>query len=175
MLAIFTSIFIVCQDKRKKKKKRSHNGLSVAACHFQACHFSTCCKFVRQTERCCWIWGRTQRALSESLVITGASLFTTANKIALFVAFFMATRKNVFIFQVCLVWLHTSQHHAGSTLQCDDCFVCLCTKKKKKRSPTSKKATYNYLSGRPTERWEANQPQVQKEQYRKSWSNTDHT
>lgn len=43
-----------------------------------------------------------------------------------FCCFFMATRKNVFIFQVYLVWLHTSQRHAGSTLQCDDCFVCLC-------------------------------------------------
>lgn len=45
---------------------------------------------------------------SDSLVIAGASLFMTANKIALFVAFFfMATRKNVFIFQGHLVWHHT--------------------------------------------------------------------
>lgn len=120
---------LYCMSGKKEKTKRSHDGLSVSVCHFWACHFLTCCKFVRRTKCCCWIWGRTQRALSESLVITGASLFMTANKIALFVAFlWLLAKMFFFFFQVYLVWLHTSQRHAGSILQCDDCFVCLCKK-----------------------------------------------
>lgn len=135
----------------------------MAACHFRACHFSTCCKFVRQTERCCWIWGWTQRALSESLLITGASLFTTANKIALFVAFFLWLHAKMYLFSRS-VFSGSTQVSAMQEVPCSAMIVLsVCVQKrqkeKKKRSPTSKKATYNYLSGRPTERWEANQPQ----------------
>lgn len=146
----------------------------MSACHFWACHFSTCCKFVRRTECCCWIWGWTQRALSESLVITGASLFMTANKIALFVAFLWLHAKMYLFYRSILSG--STQVSAMQQVPCSAMIVLsVFVKKKKKSSPTSKKATYNCSSGRPAEQWEANQLQVQEGQHCKSWSNTDQT
>lgn len=73
---------------------------------------------------------------SDSLVITGASLFMTANKIALFVAFFMATRKNVFIFQGYLVWHHT---RPCQEVPCSVMIVLAVPVEKKKKSSHLKK------------------------------------
>lgn len=133
--------------------------LSVAACHFRACHFSTYCKFVRQTERCCWIWGWTQRALSESLVITGASLFTTANKIALFVAFFSWLHAKMYLFSRSVL----SGSTQVSTMQEVPCSamivlsVCVQKRKKKglplqKRPPTTIWVGDQQSGGRPISR-----------------------
>lgn len=164
---------LYCMSGKKEKTKRSHDGLSVSVCHFWACHFLTCCKFVRRTKCCCWIWGRTQRALSESLVITGASLFMTANKIALFVAFLWLLAKMFCFFFSRSILSGFTQVSAMQEVSCSAMIVLsVCVKK---CSPTSKQATYNCSSGRPAEQWEANQLQVQKGQHCKSWSNTDQT
>ena len=63
-------------------------GLSVFARQFQTRQVPSPYKYMRPPEGCWWIWGQTPCAPSESLVITDASLFMTADKIALFAAFF---------------------------------------------------------------------------------------
>lgn len=141
-----------CMSGKKKRKKRSRDGLSVSVCHFWACHFSTCCKFVRRTECCWWIWGWTQRALSESLVITGASLFMTANKIALFVAFLWLHAK-MYLFSRSIL-SDSTQVSAMQEVPCSAMIVLSgCVKKKvlplQQRPPTNVWVGDQQSGGRP--------------------------
>lgn len=85
----------------------------------------------------------------------------------------MATRKNVFIFQVYLVWHHTSQ---CQEVPCSAMIVlAVSVQKKKEEALPLEKRPRTTLSRRPAERWEANQLQVQKGQQCKGWSNKDQT
>lgn len=172
VLAIFKRVFIVCQKRKKERKKNAITrwfkrvrvsllGMSLFDL-LQICEADWRLLLDMGTDTACPLW------------VTGyyrCFIVHDGKENCPFCCFFMATRKHVFIFQLYLVWPHTSQHQAGSTLQCDDCFVCLC----KKCSPTSKKGHLQLFEWESAERREANQLQVQKGQHCKSWSNTNWT
>lgn len=122
-----------------KKKRKTITQWFLVCPRVSSGHVLTCCKCVRRSEGCWWIWGRTQHAPSDSLVITGASLFMTANKIALFVAFLWLHAK-MYLFSRSIL-SGTTQVSARKYPAVRWLFWLFLFKKKS--SPTSKKATYN--------------------------------
>lgn len=114
-------------------------------------HVSTCCKCVRRSEGCWWIWGRTQRA---PLWLTGyhrCFIVHDCKQNCPFCGFFMATRKNAFIFQGYLVWHHTRQ---CQEVPCSVMIVLAVFVEKKalplqKRPPTTLWVGDQHSGGRP--------------------------
>ena len=97
------------------QKKSSCKGLRVFVRQFWTRQVLSSYKYMNRREACWWIWGETPSAPSEP-VITDASLFMTADKIALLAAFYKTrtrTRTHTHTHkhthkQVYLVWQHTS-------------------------------------------------------------------